>query len=50
MSVAHRLHKTEDEIASWPLERLVRWMAYFKVVREEEDKAIKEAQKRSKRR
>jgi len=49
MSVAHRLGKAEDEIKHWPLERLVRWMAYFKIVREEEEKAIKRAQAEAKR-
>jgi hypothetical protein len=47
MSVAYRLGKDEGEIASWPLRRLVRWMAYFKIVREEEDKAIERAKKTS---
>lgn len=44
MSVAHKLGKDEAEIADWPLSRLVRWMAYFKIVREEENKAYKKAQ------
>jgi hypothetical protein len=45
LSVAHRLHKSEDEIASWPLKRLVRWMAYFKIIREEENKQLEEAKR-----
>lgn len=43
MSVALKLGKDEGEIAEWPRSRLVRWMALFKIHREEEDKAIERA-------
>jgi hypothetical protein len=47
LSVSHRLKIPEDEIGRWPLKRLVRWMAYFKIVREEEDKQLEEAKRRN---
>jgi hypothetical protein len=43
MSVAHRLGKDESEIEGWSLKRLTRWMAYFKIVQEEEERAIERA-------
>lgn len=31
MSIAAELHKTEEEIADWPLEKVADWQAFFRL-------------------
>jgi hypothetical protein len=31
MSIAVELHKTEDDIAHWPLNRIIEWAAFFRL-------------------
>jgi hypothetical protein len=31
MAVACELHKTEDDLAHWPVSRIIEWQAFFKL-------------------
>lgn len=41
MAIAAELHKTEEEIADWPLKRIAEWQAFFRLRNE----AIQEGSK-----
>jgi hypothetical protein len=45
MSIAAELHKTEDDVAGWPLSRIVEWNAFFRL----REKWTKEAVRKDKR-
>ena len=48
MHLAVKLGRDEEEIEMWPRDKFTKWMAFFRVVQEEEEKAIKAAQNKSK--
>lgn len=49
MTICYKLGKTEQEVATWSLEQLYRWVAYFRLVRKAEERAQKEAMAKAKR-
>lgn len=47
MMVCYELGKTEEEVGTWGIEDLVRWVAFFRLKRKAEMKAIENAKNRS---
>lgn len=45
MSLAHELHKDDDEVALWPIRKLIRWSVFFRE-KNKRDEARSKAQKR----
>jgi hypothetical protein len=41
MSIASELHKTEEELAHWPIQRIAEWIAFFRLRNKEIDRASK---------
>ena len=47
MRVAHELHMSEEEVAQWSLERILRWMAYFAVDAEDQKRRANKSRRNS---
>lgn len=45
MMVCYELGKTEEEVSSWQISDLVRWMAFFRLKHKAEKKAMEQAKK-----
>lgn len=45
MMICYQLKKTEEEVVTWTLEDLIRWMAFFRLKNKAEEKAIERARK-----
>lgn len=49
MMVCYELGKTEEEVASWHIDTLCRWIAFFNLKYKAEKKAMEEARKKASR-
>ena len=47
MSVAERLKVSEEEVIKWSPARLARWLAYYRILNEDEKKAMEAAQRKA---
>ena len=46
MSVAERLKVSEEEVIKWSPARLARWLAYYRILNEDEKKAMEAARRK----